>query len=355
MSNVEAVADWSLDPDSSAYLLTSAHSMFILGHPINAMNRFVSLILVLCCLAYGAGAQQIKAKEAKRLLQEGKLTGLTLLLPDQFKPGTQLMLNAKLLFSGDQYGLASDIKGFWEEAQLLVNDSALQITKDLLEDDGILFDPWAASKYYSEKKLIVVVKWKGVEASKQLTPDFCAEQLLIEEVGANGANGVGGYQLAGGRGMDGKNGEPGPDIEVQFEEATIGEKQHLVIVCNKKSYFFQLGCGSIIIRSKGGNGGGGGAGGQGNDGDNTQTYIASGGRGGQGGEGGYGGRGGNFKVHGSAIYLKYKQFIELESIGGKAGKAGRGGVGGQGYGYSQSGRRGQSGRNGGSGLIELID
>lgn len=319
------------------------------------MNRFVPLIAIFCCAGYGALAQQIKAKDAKKLLQDGKLTGIDLLLPDRFKPGTPLTLEAKLLFPGGQYGLASQIKGFWEEAQLLVNDSLVLVTKDILEDDGVLIDPWTASKYYPEKKLMVAVKWKGVEGSKPVEPDFCQEQLLIEEIGANGANGVGGYQLAGGRGMDGKNGEPGPDMEVRFDEAMIGGKQHLAIVCNKKSYFFQLGCGSVIIRSKGGNGGGGGAGGQGNDGDNTQTYITSGGRGGQGGEGGYGGNGGNFKVHGSAVYLKYQQFIQLESIGGKPGKAGRGGVGGQGYGYSQRGGKGQSGRTGRSGLIELID
>lgn len=319
------------------------------------MNRFILLTLIVCCTGFGAGAQQIKAKETKNLLQEGKLEGLDLVLPDQFKPGTNVMLDVKLLFPNGQYGLASRVKGFWEEAQVLVNDSSVQVTKDQIKDDGILIDPWSPSTTDPEKKPTVVVKWKEVQGSKQLVPDFCLEQLLIEEVGADGAIGVGGYQLAGGRGMDGKNGEPGPDMDVKFSEVVVGGKQHLNIVCNRKSYFLQLGCGSVTIRSRGGNGGKGGAGGQGNDGYSTETYLTSGGRGGQGGQGGYGGRGGNIKVHGSEVYLKYKQYIQLESIGGESGKAGSGGVGGRGYGYSQRGGKGQSGLSGGSGFIELID
>ncbi len=193
------------------------------------MNRFIPLVLLLCWVGYSAEAQQIKGKEAKKLLQEGKLTAIALVLPDQFKPGAKLTLEAKLLFPNDRFALASEIKGFWEDARLSVNDSALQFSKDLVVEDGIVIDPGTSADYYPDKKLMVALKWGEVEAKKQLAPDFCTEQLVIEEAGAHGTDGVGGYKLAGGRGMDGKNGEPGPDMELWLSEAMIGEKQHVMI------------------------------------------------------------------------------------------------------------------------------
>ncbi len=317
------------------------------------MNPSRCLLPLLLLIAIQTNGQKLKPKDVKKSLEEGKVVSIAVISADVFTPGVTQSIDIKVFFEGGRSVLASDFHFIWDKIQLIVDDSVVVMHGERLADGMGVLIPDEAWRYYPELPLTIRAELAGRQCEKLLNPNFCSNNLLIEDAGANGESASSGYFGGAGKGMDGRNGADGPNMNIAIEEELIGGKSHIIVTYNERKYPVSPQCGLITVVSRGGNGGKGGNGGRGFDGTDTKTFIERGGNGGNGGDGGHGGRGGTITVSGSA-YLQYSGKIVLRSEGGAGGKGGRGGSGGSGYMPGRPGYQGKEGVAGNPGLVVIL-
>lgn len=149
-----------------------------------------------------------------------------------------------------------------------------------------------------------------------------------------------------GNGKNGKDGSPGPELDVKVSSVLSGDSMMLrliiTVIGNKsktKTHYVNPRYGRIIIVANGGNGGDGGSG--------DAVKEGKSGFGGNGGNGGNGGTGGiiHVAIDSSALSFATCACIVYENMGGHGGSGGSGGKGGSAgsYSYPSEGNTGGSG------------
>ena len=149
-------------------------------------------------------------------------------------------------------------------------------------------------------------------------------------------------------GKDGRNGKPGPELNVKISALLSGDSTILKLTVVDKSngkiaddYFVNPRYGAIMVEANGGKGGNGGKGEDGlpKDGKRSATDGGNGGNGGQGGAGGII----NVTIDSSALAFVNCKCILYANRGGEGGASGSGGMSNE---NTNRGSDGEPGRNG---------
>lgn len=158
-------------------------------------------------------------------------------------------------------------------------------------------------------------------------------------------------------GTNGKNGRPGPHLNVRISSILVQDSSLLKIVISvigggkaATTYFVNPRYGRLVIWANGGEGGWGGEGDEGHDADEKHSP----GDGGSGGNGGDGGIGGSINVSfdSSAIEFVHCKCITYFNNGGLGGQGGKGGNAGATGSFTNihDANSGNSGSDGGQGM-----
>lgn len=298
-------------------------------------------------------AQKVKKKDVKRALEQGKITGLTLLTDNQFTPGTKMEFDLQATLEGGAVALASDFDILWEAASLTVDNAPYKIQGEFLAKGKGVLKPNDAPFYYPNKNIRITAEVAGRKTEKELPPSYCYANSTILKRGGSGSSGN--HDLAiesnSGRGVNGSDGAPGPDLQIEVKEEKIGDVLHVVLSINGENYPLDPACSKVSVVSRGGDGGSGSWGlrGESSSKNDKGEYTQRGRKGGNGGDGGRGGNGGMITV--SGLYEKYRNVVTFSSEGGEGGDAGTGGAGGSGSTDGADGIDGRAGADGGPGQV----
>ena len=158
-------------------------------------------------------------------------------------------------------------------------------------------------------------------------------------------------------GKDGRNGKPGPELDVKISTILSGDSSLLKLTVSVRgrekqpdNYFVNPRHGAIVIEANGGDGGDGGRGEDGLPKDGKRSATD----GGDGGNGGNGGAGGiiNVTIDSSALAFANCKCILYANRGGRGGASGEGGASSENTNRGSDGGPGKDGNDGPS--VQII-
>lgn len=281
--------------------------------------RVTSFLLILLQTTPAVG-QRLSSKQIKQELKIGNVIEITILTNDQFTPEENQTVDLKVLFKDSTSVLASQYPEIWSKAACKVINAKWKFNKQDSSGLGLLVPDLLCNYLPKNRPTIrVTIDLAGRTATKILTPNYCILNYTLVRTGRNGNAGasMGGPKErfgGGATGEKGKDGDDGPDMEVQIEEDTAAGKIFFVLIFEKKKFMLDPECSTVQIISQGGNGGNGGRGAQGGTRSGNSAILTDNGEiGGNGGQGGNGGDGGTVTALGSAVD-KYRSKILLMSL-----------------------------------------